>query len=68
MEWGKEKRRNKCGLIGRRRRREMGIGGLRGGVTRSSAVGGGGQMRGETFPLAHIKDIKKKTNRKTCLT
>lgn len=28
----------------------------------------GGEMRGETFALAHIKDTKKKTNRKTCLT
>lgn len=37
-----------------------------GEITQSS--GEGGEMRGEAFPLAHIKDMKKKTNRKTCLT
>lgn len=38
-----------------------------GEITQSSEEGGE-EMRGETFPPAHIKDIKKKTNRKTCLT
>lgn len=42
-------------------------GGYRGEITQGGGEGGE-EMRGETFPFAHIKDIKKKTNRKTCLT
>lgn len=49
-----KKRRNKC----------MGIG----EGDNAEQWGWRREMRGETFPLAHIKDIKKKTNRKTCLT
>ena len=62
-EEGGKKRRNKCGWIGGRREED----GYWGEITQSSGEGGE-EMRGETFPLAHIKDIKKKTNRKTCLT